>query len=152
MRIHQLILCIALAAGMGPLQSAPQNIGPAHSENLQNCLEGFAGCDYVDLDPQEKQAVQSIRQENNFMDCFQGFSDCHQKQLNAEQQEEVTSAHRIQNLQNCIDGIGECDAALLTMRNTSRLPGQPVFVTSRPAWREQVIVTRQNSMPMRDDR
>src|SRR5205823_11577556 len=39
------------------LRAAPQKIASGHAENLENCLEGFASCDYAQLNPQEKQAV-----------------------------------------------------------------------------------------------
>lgn len=113
MKLRHYIFCAVLAAGLAPLQASPQKIAPAHAENLENCLEGFASCDYAHLNSQEKQAVQTANRENNFMDCFQGFSDCDRKQLTAEQRQEVDRAHRVQNLQNCVDGIGECDTALL---------------------------------------
>src|SRR5438874_8199791 len=92
MKIYRCFFYVALAAVFVPLQAAAQNIPSPHAENLQNCLEGFTGCDFARLSPQEKQALQSIKQGSNFLDCFYGYSDCNKKQLTAEQQQEVASA------------------------------------------------------------
>ena len=120
MKIRPWIFSVALAAGSTALPAAPQKMASPHAENLENCLEGFASCDYAQLHPQEKRAVRSAAEANNFMDCFHGFSDCDKKRLTLLEQQEVARAHRIQNFESCVDGLGACDTTLLTEQASGR--------------------------------
>src|SRR5437660_2270209 len=91
MNIRPWVFSIVLGAGCTALRAAPQKIASGHAENLENCLEGFASCDYAQLNPQEKQAVRGAARANNFLDCFHGFADCDKKQLTAEQRQDRKS-------------------------------------------------------------
>src|SRR5438552_11643387 len=73
MNIRPWVFSIVLGAGCTALRAAPQKIASGHAENLENCLEGFASCDYAQLNPQEKQAVRGAARANNFLDCFHGL-------------------------------------------------------------------------------
>src|SRR6201984_310760 len=66
MNIRPWVFSIVLGAGCTALRAAPQKIASGHAENLENCLEGFASCDYAQLNPQEKQAVRGARAGKQF--------------------------------------------------------------------------------------
>src|ERR1700740_1731509 len=135
MRIYPWILGAALAMGLGPRLSAQSTSPAGHAEILDNCLEGFLTCDSAQLNPQEKQAVQRFKEQQNFLECFDGFSDCDPRPLTGEQKREVARASGDHNLQNCLEAIGECDVSRLTpperqevaqaagVRNPAELPG-----------------------------
>src|SRR5207302_11387104 len=144
MNIRPWVFSIVLGAGCTALRAAPQKIASGHAENLENCLEGFASCDYAQLNPQEKQAVRGAARANNFLDCFHGFADCDKKQLTAEQRQEVARARRIQNLESCVDGIGGRDTTLLPeQQRKRRKSAEPA--TSRPAWPEPAFAPSHKS-------
>ncbi len=151
MNIRPWVFSIVLGAGCTALRAAPQKIASGHAENLENCLEGFASCDYAQLNPQEKQAVRGAARANNFLDCFHGFADCDKKQLTAEQRQEVARARRIQNLESCVDGIGGCDTTLLTEKQ-GKWRKSPASATSSPAWTEPGFATSHNSPKTRNNK
>jgi len=79
MIIRPWVFSIVLGAGCTALRAAPQKIASGQAENLENRLEGFASCDYAQLNPQEKQAVRGARAGKQFFGLFPRICRLRQK-------------------------------------------------------------------------